>query len=385
MNRSAAHPVCYLDHAATTPLRDCAAQEWWKHRAEGNPGGQYASGRRARAALEDARESVAELLGADPAEVVFTASGTEADNIAVRGLFEISPACRVVASPVEHPAVRKIVEDLAARDGAEVSWLPVERNGHVSAAAAEELLHPDVALFTCMYANNETGAVQPVGRLAAIAREAGVAFHVDAVQAVGHLPLNFHELGATTLAASAHKFGGPRGMGILLAQRSPAPHPVIMGGGQERGLRSGTVDVAGACATAAALREASESLESERARLRALRDTLARGISHSIDNVHIHTHEPALESHLSVCFPGAEGDSLLMLLDAAGIEAATGSACHAGVNRASDVLLAMGVNEADARGALRFTLGYTTTAADVERVLEVLPRIVAQARAAGMA
>lgn len=366
----------YFDHAATTPMREVARDTWMRYATQLNPGGQYRAGRQARSILDDARESIAECLGADPIEVIFTSSGTEADNIAVAGLFQASPSQRVVSSPIEHPAVLETVRALDA----EVEYFPVDASGVVSDVSPASA---PAAVVTCMWANNETGAIQPVEKIIAAANDNPV--HIDAVQVVGHLPVNFHALGATTLAASAHKFGGPRGSGILLARRNPAPAPIIRGGGQERGIRSGTVDVASAAATAAALREAVAQVKEEARRLRNLRDYLISAVTSQIPEVLVHTQEPALPGHAHFSFPGAEGDSLIMLLDAAGIAAATGSACSNGVNRASHVLLAMGVSEHDARCALRFTLGRTTTQEDVEELVRVLPGVVAKARQAGMA
>ncbi|WPF67028.1 MULTISPECIES: cysteine desulfurase family protein [unclassified Corynebacterium] len=371
----------YFDHAATTPMRSEAQEAWLRHAGALNPGGQYASGRAARGALESAREEIAGLLGADPVEVIFTGSGTEADNLAIQGLYRASSLPRLLSSPVEHPAVREVIAHLAAQ-GAEVEWLPVDAGGHVKDLGP--VAHP-AALVACMYANNETGALQPVEPLIERAREAGTPVHIDAVQALGHRAIDFHGLGATTLAGSAHKFGGPRGVGLLLARRSPAPQPVFFGGGQERGIRPGTNDVAGAAATAAALRAVLAEREAEEARLRVLRDDLLRRVLHEIDEVRVNTVEPALPGHLSLSFPGAEGDSLIMLLDSLGIEAATGSACHSGVNRASEVLLAMGVPEGEARGTVRFTLGRTTTEEDVDYLVAHLPEVVRRARLAGMA
>ncbi|MGP6173408.1 cysteine desulfurase family protein [Corynebacterium sp. A21] len=371
----------YLDHAATTPMRQVAVQAWVEHAQALNPGGQYNSGRRARSVLDDARETIAQLLDCDPVEVIFTASGTEADNIGIQGLYAASGLSRVVSTPIEHPAVFDTVTALGAL-GAEVALLPVDGFGRVSEFSA---LDTPAAVAACMWANNETGAIQPIAEVIARAAAAGTPVHVDAVQVVGHLPVNFRELGATTLAASAHKFGGPRGVGLLLAKRSPAPTGILHGGGQERGIRPGTVDVAGAAATAAALAEAVAEIEVEVPRLQRLRDRLRAGIAGLVDDVAFHTTEPALPGHLHMSFPGAEGDSLLMLLDSLSVEASTGSACAAGVNRASHVLLAMGVSEAEARGALRLTLGRTTTAEDVDRVLSLISDVAARARAAGMA
>ena len=373
--------VHYLDHAATTPMRQVAVDAWVEHAGAGNPASQYASGRRARSVLDSAREEIAALLGCEPVEVIFTASGTEADNLAVRGLFHAADTNRIISTPIEHPAVLETVTALAA-GGAEVELLPVTASGHIRDFSA---LAEPAAVATMMWANNETGAILAVGEFLAAAAAAGTPTHLDAVQVVGHLPVDFRELGATSLAASAHKFGGPRGVGLLLARRSPAPRAVLHGGGQERGIRPGTVDVAGAAATAAALREAVAELDAEPQRLRGLRAKLLAAIRGSVPEVLVHTVEPALPGHLHLSFPGAEGDSLIMLFDSLGIEASTGSACSNGVNRASHVLLAMGVSESDARGAIRFTLGRTTTDADVDAVAGVIADVVTRARAAGLA
>ena len=313
--------------------------------------------------------------------MIFTASGTEADNIAMQGLFHASSneagAGRIISTPIEHSAVRDTVARLEQEHGATVDLLPVGRDGHISELSA---LDTPAAVATAMWANNETGAIMPVADIVARAAAAGTPVHVDAVQVVGKLPVNFHELGAATLAASAHKFGGPRGIGLLLAKRTPAPRPLMFGGGQERGIRPGTNDVAGASGLAAALKESVEQMEQETAHILALRNQLREGILGSIDDAVINTNEPSLDSHLHVSFPGTDGDSLIMLLDQRGVEAATGSACHAGVNRMSHVLEAMGVDDEQGRGSLRFTLGRLSTEADVNELLGLLPEVVALAR-----
>lgn len=367
--------MVYFDHAATTPMRQSAIDAWVEHAGALNAGSQHAAGRKANAVLADARERIAGALGADPVEVVFTGSGTEANNIGVRGLFDASELDRVVATPIEHPAVLEVVKSLG-QTGADVEWLPVGRDGHVTDLSA---LDTPAAVATMMWANNETGAIQPVGEAIERAIAVGTPVHVDAVQAVGHVPVDFHALGATTLAASAHKFGGPRGTGILLAKRSPAPQPVILGGGQERGIRSGTVDVASAAATAVALEEAiAEHTEIER-----LRDALIEGVRQRVDGVVVATQEPALPGHAHFMFPGANADALIMLLDVQGILVSAGSACASGVLRMSHVLEAMGYSEREAMGALRVTVGRTNTAQDVEAFLNAIPEVVEKARAAG--
>ena len=367
--------MVYLDHAATTPMRQCAIDAWVEHAGALNAGSQHAAGRKANAVLADARERIASALGADPVEVVFTGSGTEANNIGARGLWGASGGGRVVSTPIEHPAVLEVVRSLG-----QTEWLPVGRDGVVSDLSA---LDAPAAVAAVMWANNETGAIQPVHEAVARAGAAGTPVHVDAVQAVGHIPVDFHELGAATLAASAHKFGGPRGMGILLARRSPAPQPVILGGGQERGIRSGTVDVASAAATAAALEEAVAEMGQERQRIAGLRDAVIAGVKAAVPEVIAVAHEPGLPGHAHFMFPGANADALIMLLDAQGIQVSAGSACASGVLRMSHVLEAMGYSEREAMGALRVTVGRTNTREDVEKFLAAIPEVVERARVAG--
>lgn len=374
----------YFDHAATTPIREAARAAWLEYAGMANPASQYASGRAARSVLDTAREQIAQLLGCEPIEVIFTASGTESDNIGVHGLWKARQGQapnRIVTTAIEHPGVLETVKALESH-GADLDFLPVDSYG---AIANVDALSTAAAVAAVMWANNETGAIQPIEKVIAAAQEVDTPVHVDAVQVVGHQHINFDGLGATTLAASAHKFGGPRGVGLLLARRSPAPQPVIFGGGQERSIRSGTVDVAGAAATAAALAEAVNEIDEENTRLRYLVNKLRDHVVATIDNTVVHTPRHSLPGHLHLSFPGAEGDSLIMLLDSLGLEASTGSACSNGVNRASHVLLAMGVSESTARSAVRFTLGATTTEEDVDTLIAQLPDVVARARLAGMA
>lgn len=384
----------YLDNAATQRLRPEAHEAMQQAAKELNPAGQYASGRAARRVLEDAREQVAELLGADAAEVIFTGSGTEADNIAIQGLAFGSLAHRsarlVVSSGIEHPAVAETVDWLTDGPidfGFERVELPVNAAGRVEVdndALAAAIADRGVAVMTCMWANNETGNIQPVPQLAEFASARNIPFHTDAVQAVGHVPVNFHELGASTLAASAHKFGGPKSLGILLARRDADILSPVRGGGQERKLRSGTVNVQGAAGAAAALAASVKKMEQETRAAADRRDRLRAAVE-KVDGVRIWTNEPALAGHLHLSVQGTEGDSLIMLLDAAGVDASTGSACSAGVNRASSVLTAMGVDVAVARGALRLTVGADADAQAIDALAEKLPRIIEQARSAGMA
>lgn len=392
----------YLDHAASAPLRPEAVVAGERAASLLNPAGQYASGREASRTVEDAREQIGALLGADRAEVLFTGSGTEADNIAVQGLafgaLRTRGARRIHVSAVEHPAVGESVDWLCDnRHGLPVPGEPLFERVEITVDAAGRpvqvgLVDPaQDALVTAMWVNNETGNITDLASVVGPAVAAGVPTHVDAVQAVGHLSVDFHELGVSTLAASAHKFGGPKSVGLLLARRDAVIDTPVRGGGQERKLRSGTVNPQGAAATAAALAAAVAEMDTEHKRLAGYQARLL-DVVRSIPDAVVYT-DPAggastpgaLPSHVHMSFPGAEGDSLIMLLDAAGVDASTGSACSAGVNRASHVLTAMGVEVHTARGALRLTTGPATTDTDIDRVCALLPGVVEQARAAGTA
>lgn len=390
-----AHTRIYLDHAASAPLRASAAAVLRAGLGAGNPSSLHTEGRAARRRLEEARESVAARLGARPSEVVFTGGGTESVNLALLGIHRAarkadSRANRIVVGATEHHAVLDAAAWLAANEGAEVRLLPVDGTGVVSLDALRaELAEPGlVSVVSVMWANNEVGTLQPIAECAGIAAEAGVAFHTDAVQAVGHLPVDFSASGASALSLAAHKFGGPVGVGALLIGRGVRCEPLVHGGGHERGLRSGTQDAVGAVAAASALEEACTALPGEAAHVAALRDRLVAGAVDVVPEAIVNGPQDAADrlpgtAHLS--FPGCEGDSLLMLLDARGIACSTGSACTAGVPGASHVLLAMGIPEPIARGSLRLSLGHTSTDADVDGFLAALPGVVERARLAGMA
>lgn len=393
--RTRAVPV-YLDHAATTPMVPEAIEAMTAvHGTVGNASSLHGSGRTARRRIEESRESIAAALGARPSEVIFTSGGTESDNLAVKGIYcarrSADPArVRIVAGAAEHHAVLDAVEWLEAREGASVTWLPVDAQGvvHTAALRAELEEHADeIALITIMWANNEVGSIMPIGELADTAREFGIPMHSDAVQVAGTGVVDFGASGLSALSVAAHKFGGPHGVGALLLGRSVACEPMLHGGGQERDVRSGTPDTAGAVGMAVALEIATKNRPELEPRLRSLQDRLMRGIVESIPDATVNgpVGSERLPGNVHVSFRGCEGDSLLMLLDAAGVECSTGSACTAGVARASHVLLAMGLDPDHARGSLRFSLGHTSTDADVDAVLEVLPQVVERARAAGMA
>jgi cysteine desulfurase len=388
--------VTYLDHAATTPmLPEAVAAMAAALGRGGNASSLHASGREARREVEEARENIAAALGAGPSEVVFTAGGTEADNLAVKGLFlarrDADPRRRrVLASAVEHHAVLDSADWLGAHEGAEVVRLPVDAAGRLRPDALEEALsEPEtVALVTVMWANNEVGTIQPVAEVVAAARRAGVPVHTDAVQAIGQLPVDFAGSGVDCMTVSAHKIGGPLGVGALLVRRGVDLVPVLHGGGQEGGVRSGTLDTPAVIAFGVAARIAVETLPETAPRIAALRDDLVAAVQlHVPDAVLRGEVDPAgrLPGNAHFTFPGCEGDSLLYLLDARGVECSTGSACQAGVPQPSHVLVAMGVPEDDARGALRFSLGRTSTTADVAVVAQAIGPVVERARRAGLA
>jgi len=376
----------YLDHAATTPVRPEVAEVYAQELVgEGNPSSLHAAGREARRRLEEAREELAAALGAQPAEVLFTSGGTEADNLAVKGAVYAHPAPRprLLVSAVEHHAVLDAATWLGERGLADVALLPVTTQGVVDLDAARELLAAGEApaLVSVMWANNETGVVQPVEEVVALA--GGAPVHSDAVQAVAQLPVDFAASGLAAMSVTGHKLGGPVGTGALLARRDLALAPVHHGGGQERGVRSGTLDVAGARALARAVTLAVADREAEAARLAALRDRLVAGALAAVDGLHLTgEHAPRLPHVAHLTVDGADADSLLFGLDTAGIAASAGSACQAGVQEPSFVLVAMGHPHELARSALRFSLGRTTTEADVDAVLAVLPDVVARSRAA---
>ncbi|MDF2710813.1 MAG: cysteine desulfurase NifS [Nonomuraea muscovyensis] len=355
----------------------------------GNASSLHAAGRRVRRVVEEARETIADALGARPSEVVFTSGGTEADNLAVKGLYWArAPRRRILMSAVEHHAALDPAHWLADDQGAQVELLEVDAAGrvHPDTLRAAIAADPDsVALVSVMWANNEVGTIQPVHVLAAIAHDHGIPFHTDAVQAVGQLPVSFADSGADALTISGHKIGGPMGVGALLLARGVTPVSVLHGGGQERDVRSGTLDAPAIAGFAAAVRIAVKEQHEQRRRLTELRDELIERVRQAVPDVVLNgdpDHRLPGNAHFS--FPGCEGDALLMLLDAKGVECSTGSACSAGVAQPSHVLLAMGAEPAAARGSLRFTLGHTSTRDDVDRLVEVLPAAVERARRAGL-
>ncbi|MFF7179094.1 aminotransferase class V-fold PLP-dependent enzyme [Streptomyces sp. NPDC008121] len=386
--------MAYLDHAATTPMLPEAIEAMTAQLAvTGNASSLHAAGRRARRTVEEARETLAAALGARPSEVVFTSGGTEADNLAVKGLYWARRAAdphrtRVLASPVEHHAVLDAVDWLAAHEGATVEYLPVDAYGRVHPEALRQAIARDpgsVALATVMWANNEIGTLLPVHELADVAREFDVPLHADAVQAFGQVPVDFAASGLAAMTVSGHKIGGPYGIGALLLGREHSPVPVLHGGGQERHVRSGTLDVPAVAAFAVAGRLAAERREEFAREIGALRDALIAAVLDAVPDALLGG-DPVdrLPANAHFTFPGCEGDSLLLLLDAQGIECSTGSACTAGVAQPSHVLLATGTDPDLARGTLRFSLGHTSTKEDVAAVAAAIGPAVERARTAGL-
>lgn len=359
----------------------------------GNPSSLHTAGRSVRQAVEEARESIAADLRTRPSAVIFTSGGTESDNLAVKGLFwqrrdRLDTPARVLASSIEHHAVLDPVAWLGTHEGASIEWLGVDAQGRVSPDEIEELLSAgDVALCTVMWANNEVGTIEPVGRIAELCREAGVPFHTDAVQAVGQIPVNLLEVGAHAVTVSSHKIGGPFGVGALILDPSLTLTPIMHGGGQERDIRSGTFDAPAIAAFAVAVHHAVTGQADHAAHVRELRDQLVAAVLAAVPGTVLNgarlNGASRLPGNAHFSFPGCEGDALLMLLDAAGIDCSTGSACTAGIPEPSHVLLAMGVDEPTARASLRFSLGRATTSADIDSVVRALPLAVDRAARAG--
>jgi cysteine desulfurase len=371
----------YLDNAATTPLRPEAGVAVREAEADYNPSSLHAEGRRAHALLDAARELVATSIGAKPNEIVFTAGGTESDNLALLGLARSGRSgAHFVTTAIEHHAVLGALERLG-EEGFETTVLPVDSGGRVDPQEFESALRPSTVLASVMYANNEVGTVQPIAQLAAIARRRGVRFHTDAVQAANWLSLDVETLGVDLLTLSAHKFGGPRGVGLLYARNDVALSPILYGGGQERGRRSGTQNLPGIAGMARALGLAQSERIANAPRARELRDRLEAGIQAAVPDVRVNGAAPRLPNYLNVSFAGVDAAALLIALDLAGIAVSAGSACTSGSLEASHVLRAMGLEERWRVGAIRFTLGVASSAAEIDRVVAALPSIVAKLRA----
>lgn len=388
------HSLVYLDHAATTPMLPAAIEAMTRQlTGVGNASSLHASGRGARRVVEESRETIAGVIGARPGDVVFTSGGTESDNLALKGIFwarraEDPRRTRVLSTAIEHHAVLDPLHWLAASDGADVELLPVSPEGVLDLESLKDSVARDpgsVALISVMWANNEVGSLQPIDEVVAIAAEHGIPVHTDAVQALGQVPVDFAASGVDALTFTGHKVGGPYGVGALVVRRDLAVSALVHGGGQERDIRSGTLDVPAIASLAAAVEESVKNQHEHAVRVAALRDDLVRRVVEVVPDAHLHG-APAgpqrLPGNAHLGFPGCEGDSLLMLLDARGIECSTGSACSAGVPQPSHVLLAMGCDADQARHSLRFSLGHTTTPGDIDALVEAIGPVVERARAA---
>lgn len=371
--------LAYLDNSATTkPCPEAVAamvdalETGW-----GNPSALYRFGMDAARRLRVAREQVAKALGAEPDRVFFTSGGTEADNWALKGAAELrqKKGKHIITTAIEHHAVLHTAQWLE-KQGYEVTCLPVDREGRVDPAAVRAAIRPDTILISVMAANNEIGTVEPIAEIGAIAREAGVLFHTDAVQAVGHIPVNVEDWKVDLLSLSGHKIYGPRGIGVLYMRKLLRLPPLIHGGGQERGRRSGTENVAAAVGLAAALREAADGMEEESRRLSALRDKLLDGLSALPYARVTGSRDHRLPGTASLVFEGVEGEALLLQLDRSGICASSGSACSSASLDPSHVLLAIGLPHAIAHGSLRLSLGRETTEEDVDAILREVPQAV---------
>ncbi len=389
----------YLDHAATTPLRTEARAAWLEASGiVGNASSIHGAGQSARRLLEDARDRLAAAVDCEPIEVVFTSGGTESINLALTGLLRTRRAATgrraAVVPEGEHHATLDTVRWLETSGEADALWVPIDADARLDLGAWRAALADErAAVATLLGANNEVGSLQPVAEASVVAADAGVPLHIDAVGTFGHIPLSFRGLrgdaqggsGLVALSVSAHKVGGPVGVGALVVSRHVTLEALLHGGGQQRGLRAGTQDVAGAVAFSVAAELAVGELDAETARVAALRDALEAGLREAIPDIVVSAADAdRLPGHLHVVLPGAQGDSLLLLLDAVGVAVSTGSACQAGVPEPSHVLLAMGVAPDVAAGALRFTLGRTSTRADVDALLAALPAAYDRARRAGL-
>ncbi|CAN2186211.1 NifS Cysteine sulfinate desulfinase/cysteine desulfurase and related enzymes [Candidatus Nanopelagicaceae bacterium] len=371
----------YLDHAATTPMNDAAIAAMTSSLSKiGNPSSLHTQGRSTRKDVEDAREVIAKAIGSLASEIIFTGSGTEADNAAIKGLFWKSGKKVVVISTVEHHAVLDPARWLVEHEGAELIEIPVTKDGLVDLAFLKKLIEErgaEIALISVMHSNNETGVIQPVAEVVKLAGDIPV--HTDAVQSFTKVPLSYKELGVTSLALSAHKVGGPLGIGILVLRRAFEIPALLHGGGQEREIRSGTLNAPSIVAFAAAV----ENSFYDAARVAALRDRFEAGVLGSVPDAYINgVNAPRLPGISNVTFPGTQSDSLLLLMDSEKVSCSTGAACSAGVHRPSHVLLAMGHTDVTAQSSLRFSCGATTTESDIDFALSVLPTVINRGRAA---
>lgn len=377
--------MIYLDHNATTPLDPVVLEAMLPYLRDefGNASSVHSPGQRARAAVDKARESVAALIGAKPSEIVFTSGGTEADNLAILGAVKASnaPNKHVVTTLIEHHAILQTCQALE-KEGVAVTCVPPNPSGLISAASVSHAIRPDTVLISVMHANNELGTIQPVEEVARIAREAKILFHVDAVQSAGKLPIDVRAIGADLLSLSAHKIYGPKGIGALYVRSGSRIEPVFRGGQHERALRPGTENVAGIVGMGKAAELAQQHIAEDAARVAALRDRFESALRDVIEGIRVNGDLLSRVCNTTnITVPGASGESLVIALDLQGLAGSTGAACSSGAIEPSHVLLAIGLSDSDARSSIRFSLGRTTTSAEIERAIAVIPGVVERLRA----
>ena len=373
----------YLDHAATTPINIAALDAFNEQiKKIGNASSVHNQGRSVRKDVEDARHKISELIGAMPSEIIFTASGTEANNLAIKGFFWQSGKKLIVTSAFEHHAVLDPIEWLKEHQGAEVIYIPIKRDGFIDLEFLKDVVaerRNEIAVISIMHSNNELGSIQPIAEVVQIA--GAIPVHTDAVQSFGKIPFNFEELGVSAATLSAHKIGGPLGVAALVLKHGIDLAPLLHGGGQEREIRSGTINAPGIVAFAKAAEIAIATRESNFKVIRELRDQLITGLKHAVPDLILNSPaDPALPGVVNISIPGTESDALLLLLDSEGVSASAGSACSAGVPRPSHVLIAMGIAEELADASLRISIGASNTSDEIKKVISLMPSVVERAR-----
>ena len=380
----------YLDNAATTAMLPEALEVMYRESASvGNASSLHGAGRRARRVVEESREKLAAAVGAKPQEIIFTASGTEANNLAVKGLYWRAGASKkaIVSTPIEHHAILDPLEWLEREQSVTLHMAEVDSHGTTKVDSIAQLLseyQKEISFVTVMHSNNEVGALQPVAEIAAISREYEMPIHTDAVQSFGKVPLDFGKLGVSALTISGHKIGGPLGVASLVAKKDLELTPLLHGGGQERDVRSGTLHTPAIAAFATAAELSQQRLQINADRIRSMRARLINGVTAAVEDVKVNGGENTLPGIAHFTFVGAEGDALLLLLDAQGVQCSTGSACSAGIAQPSHVLIAMGMAPKIARSSIRFSIGTTTSEKDIDKAISVISEVVSRARAAGV-
>ncbi|MDI6645024.1 MAG: cysteine desulfurase NifS [Methanobacteriaceae archaeon] len=374
----------YMDHSATSPVNPEVLEEMlpYFNQSFGNASTLYALGREARTAMENARKQVASLIGAQPEEIYFTSGGTESDNMAIKGVVSKlkNKGNHIITSAIEHPAVLETCKYLE-KEGYKVTYLPVYEDGIVKVSDVEEAITSETILITVMHANNEIGTIQPVAEIGALAREKGIYFHTDAVQSVGKIPVNVEDMNVDLLSISSHKLYGPKGVGALYIRKGVQIQPLIHGGGHERGMRPGTENIPGIVGLGKACQIAEENLEKNMEYVSSLRDQLIEGVLGKIEQSYLNGHPTKrLPNNANFRFTGIEGESLVLQLDAKGINASTGSACSSKKLEPSHVLMAIGLKEVDAHGSLRISLGTENTPQDIDYTIDAIEEVVERLR-----